>query len=102
MMAPRRMGVQMAGHGGPRRGAALAGLVVLLAGLLGCGAPAAPAAKPTASPAGASAAGSAAAPAASELATLEQAARREGRLVIYATGADNMDKLLAGFRRKYP
>jgi iron(III) transport system substrate-binding protein len=67
-------------------------------GLLGCGAPAAaPAPKPAASPAG-----GAAALAASELATLEQAARREGRLVIYATGADNMDKLLTGFRRKYP
>jgi iron(III) transport system substrate-binding protein len=78
-----------------RGGRALAGLVGLLVVLLGCGRPAAaPAASPAASQTGA-------APA-SDLAELEQAARREGRLVIYATGADNMDKLVAAFTRKYP
>src|SRR4051812_41254909 len=80
---------------GPSRGHALAGLVGLLTVLLGCGRPAAaPAAPPPASQPGA--------PAASAEAELEQAARREGRLVIYATGADNMDKLVAAFMRKYP
>lgn len=78
-----------------RRGCGLAGLLGLLLVLLACGtAPAAPAPAPAAS--------QSAEPGASELATLEEAARREGRLVIYATGADNLDKLIASFMRRYP
>jgi iron(III) transport system substrate-binding protein len=90
-------------RGGSSRGRALAGLVGLVAALLGCAAPpASPAAAPPASQPAASQPAGAAPSQASELEALEQAARREGRLVIYATGADNMDKLIAAFMRKYP